>query len=721
MFSRALCLIAAALAVPALAHAYIDPGTTGMVVGGVAGILAWGLLALTILRKQVVRFFKFLFGGAAKHPLIAAIVILVPAGGATAAWLMMGEEEVIPAGQVSGTKFERVLLLGVDGVDPDDVKALMDKGLLPNFEKVAKAGSFKRMTIANPAQSPVVWSSLATGQNPGKHGIFDFIGRDPSRYLPKLAVLKQEATGGYGYPMMAKSMWDHTAANQIPTVVVRWPMTFQPERINGKVLAGLGVPDLRGGLGRYTYFTDAEIADDAEGKDKVVAVEVKDGAIDTVLTGPQTRGITGVKDLTVPLKAKIGADGKSVLVTVGKQNYSITQGGWSGWVDVNFSSGLFGKHRGLVKLHLASAKEPFAMYATPVEIHPDAPVVDFTYPPTYAKDMRDKIGLYHTLGMPEDTKAYGNHHLSEEAFFDMCSSVEAERRAMLLTELERFQKGLLAVVFDTSDRIQHMTPHEGDVEGTAIGRYLIEFDRFLGGVLTKVPADTPVIIFSDHGFSEFKRTVDLNRWLAQNGYLKLDDEGFAKRAAGDNGELYKYVKWEETRAYAIGFAGVFLNIEGREGKGVVPAAERAALAKEIAEKLRGLKDGETPVVHQVYIGPELYQGPEAENAPDIVLGFKPGYRGSWQSAVGGLAEQVFDDNDKLWQRDHIVDPSFVEASLITNFAVNVEQPDVRDLAPTVMSMLGVPIPTEIEGRPLHLQQGQEVARAAATPVAEATP
>lgn len=701
---------------PSIAHAYIDPGTTSMVVGGAAGVIAWSLLIVAFLRRKIWQGLRWSGRQFIKHPLLATLIVALPLLAiAGLVWNGSKEKQVNPA-TITGDHFERVLLIGIDGTDPDDVRSLMDKGLLPNFKRLSKAGSMDAMDIANPAESPVVWSSLASGKNPGGHGIFDFIGRAPQTYLPQLTVLHPEGDG-YSYPLKAKAFWDYTAAAKLPTTIIRWPLTFPPKRIDAKVLAGLGVPDLQGGLGHYSFFTDEKVDPSSDGFANVVPVVVDKNVFTSTLRGPKTRGLTGLKTLTVPLEGKVGADGASVLLSVGKQRYALAEGQWSDWVELSFSSGLFGKTQGLVKFYLVKASAPLQLYASAVELHPDAPAMPFTQPPEYSAELRKKIGLYHTLGMPEDTKAYGNGHLPKKAFFAMCRAVEAERRAMFTSELEHFDRGVLGMVFDTSDRIQHMTPAHDEVEDSAIGQYLIEFDRFLGGVLDKLPANTPVVVFSDHGFSRFDRSVDVNRWLVEQGYLVIDQEAYAQRSPGDNGELFKFVRWDQSRAYAVGFADLYINQQGREGQGIVPAAQAPALAKEIATKLSALQDQGKPVLHKVYLTSDIYQGDSRPEAPDLVLGFKPGYRGSWQSAIGGLSPEVLTDNDKLWQRDHIVDPSFVQGTLITNFPLAVDQPNVLDLAPTVLGLLGLPIPEDMEGQVWYEGASQRMAAMSPKPIA----
>ena len=727
--------------------AYIDPATGGLVLGGLASFLAWAGVGALFLRR-------FFFGAArlAWRPVAAgaraarragpaptAAAVLALGGGAVAIAFavpeLRREDSVPPSAAVpENVTAERVLAIGLDGADPRVIGALFEQGKLPNMKAIADRGSFAPLTIPNPAQSPVVWAALATGQNPGRNGIYDFIGRNPEKYLPKLALLDASRHGGgYKYPIRAKAFWDVATANGVETTVIRWPMTFPPPEIRGRMLAGLGVPDVRGSLGRYTFFTDGEAKAGDEGGGVVQTLELSGGEAKTELGGPQVRGLTGVKTVTTPLTVKVDAAARTATVALGGKTLTIREGTWSDLVDVTFESGLFSKYRGQVRLYLQSVEAPFALLATSVEMHPEAPVVPFTHPPDYAAELSKAIGPFHTLGMPEDTKAYGNGHMDEAGFLALCEKVEAERRAMLLHELGRFDRGVLAVVFDTLDRIQHMTPYAEDLAASPMGRYLIEFDAFLGDVTEKLaqheasaqaegraasgtpPPKTEVILFSDHGFSEFRRAVDLNRWLVETGEMAIDAEKFRARESGTNGELYRFVDWEKTNAYAVGFAGIFVNVKGREGKGKVDPAERRAVAERIRERLSGLTDpanGEK-IVHRVYLREELYEGAQLEEAPDLVIGYKPGYRGSWQSAIGGLHDAVVSDNEKKWQRDHIVDASFVDGTLVTSFRIHAEKPHAFDLAPTFLSLLGLPVPAEMEGRPLNAARTTTAASAGA--------
>ena len=703
MCNRAAAIVALALLAAGPAHAYIDPGTAGLVVGWGATILAWIAITFGLLKVRAYRIGGALWRFCRRHPAAAAACGVVLLGGAGVGGVLAAQESFPFGGEsMRSPTSDRVLLLGLDGVDPKMMRELVDQGVLPNFARLIEQGTLTPLAVPNPPESPVVWASLATGQNPGKHGVYDFIGRDPERYLPQLALQSRGAGGSYKYPLRARTFWDVAAAQGVPATVIRWPMTFPPPEGRVRMLAGLGVPDVRGGLGRYAYFTDRAPVAGEEGADKVVVVTTKDGVVQTELAGPQAWAIGGAKDLKVPLRVEIARDGKSAVAQIGKSTVTLPVGQWSRHVELVFTSGLFKKVAGQVKFLLVSAHEPFALFATAVEIEPDAPVVPFTQPREYAAELKKQIGAYHTLGMPEDTKAFGDGRIDEAQFLAMCRDVEMERRRVLDYELSRFDKGVLAFVFDTSDRIQHMTSFDGNAKETAIGRYLIDFDAYLGGVLARLPEDTAVIVFSDHGFTSFDHAFDLNRWLVDSGYMVIDQAAYDARPAGSAGELYRFVDWSKTRAYAVGFADIFINLRGREKNGVVENAERVALVKEIKEQLAAFVDehGAHPV-HRVYGSDELYNGAEQKSAPDLVVGYSAGTRGSWQSAVGGVSPTVLAKNEKRWQRDHIVDASFVPGTLITNFRLTVDDPHAYDLAPTVLRLLSLPFPAEMDGRPLQ--------------------
>lgn len=204
------------------------------------------------------------------------------------------------------------------------------------------------------------------------------------------------------------------------------------------------------------------------------------------------------------------------------------------------------------------------------------------------------------------------------------------------------------------------------------------------------------MVLSDHGFSGFRYGVDLNRWLEENGYLTLkDDDRDKKNLAG--------VDWSQTRAFAIGLAGLFLNLKGRESHGIVdPDREATDLRKEISGKLGSLTDpaGDRPVVKQVYNAWEAYRGPYRNDAPDLVVGYHDGYRASWETAIGQVSDQVLHRNEKAWSGDHCLDHSLVPGVLFCNREIGDDRPRLMDIGPTVLDMFGVDAPAHMDGKTL---------------------
>lgn len=599
-------------------------------------------------------------------------------------------------------KYKKVLLIGIDGTDPNIMDELMAEGLLPNFVRLKGMGSYLRLETNLPAESPSAWASIATGSNPGKHNVFGFIGRNPKNYIPYLAVLKQKGglTGTKYEPTIGGTpFWKITSDAGIPTTIIRWPMTFPPDEVKGRMLSGLGVPDLAGFLGKYHIYTSEDFDRDAEGAEKVIEVKSDAGVINTKIFGP----ITGRnrEPVAVPMQIKVEAD--SATVSVQGAEHSVGVGEWSDWIRIKFKVGLMRDVFGIARVYLVSA-EPFNMYITSVQIDPENPVVDITYPKGYSKELVDAIGVYNTLGMPEDTKALTEGRMEDDVFLEQSAQVEDERIKMFWYEFDRFSGGVFAFVFDTSDRIMHNFWEETrgsdgkPVINDAVRNYYVGQDKFLGEVLDRMDNETALMVFSDHGFTDFDRSVSINTWLSENGYMLLTKKPDEKHG----GELFEFVDWSGTQAYSLGFTGIYINLKGREGKGIVDKSEKERVMDGLIKKLEKLTDpktGKRAITH-IYKSEDVYEGRFAENAPDIIVGFSPGYRMAWQNAIGGLTPEVFSDNTKKWDGDHIVDPSHVPGVLFTNFKVENKTPHQMDIAPTVLSMLDLKVPEDMDGEVL---------------------
>lgn len=609
-------------------------------------------------------------------------------------------------------RFKRLLILGMDGLDPNVLEEMMDAGELPHFKQLRETGSYARMATSNPSESPVAWASIATGANAGRHGIFDFIVRRPGTYLPDLSLMQpntKNVTGArdkmYLRARKADGFWAHTSKAGIPTNVIRWPGAFPPEEVKGHMFCGLGVPDATGRLGKYSYYTTAPDPHD-EAKEKITAVQWQGDRVVSEMLGPPAKG--GPAKLPIEV-TRVGAD--RVRIALGKAApFELPLKTWSDWVPVAFKLGWFRKTTGYVKFYLEKAQPELQLFATPVQVDPAHPAFPITHPDEYASEMAKLYGPFYTQGMPEDTHAVTDGRIGVDAFLDQCAEVAAERKRMFDHELANFTDGVLAFVFDHSDRIQHLfwstrdKDHPGydadfDVRyGHVLADMYREMDGLLGQALAALEPEDGLMVMSDHGFGSFRRSVQVNTWLVQNGFMGLKD--------GKEGSdtLFRDVDWSKTKAFALGFGSLYINVKGREQHGTVAKGEDyESVAAELIDILQGLTDPATgkPAIHAVYRASDTYQGPQSEHGPDLIIGFAEGYRASWQMAIGGApAGDIFADNTKQWCGDHLVDPTFVPAIFLANFAINRPDMCVEDVAPTALVGMGVTPPETMSGKSL---------------------
>jgi Type I phosphodiesterase / nucleotide pyrophosphatase len=186
-----------------------------------------------------------------------------------------------------GPAITKVIVIGMDGLDPRIVESLLAAGDLPNLASVRARGGLARIATTYPAQTPVAWSTFATGTNPGGHGVFDFLRRDPRTYLPDSGLNRYEQKNPFQQPRAVNlrrgtPVWDHLSGAGVGSVVLRCPCTYPPDRPRERMLSGMGVPDLRGGFGTPTFYSTAEGVAAREGED-FVRVRADGGTVATQL------------------------------------------------------------------------------------------------------------------------------------------------------------------------------------------------------------------------------------------------------------------------------------------------------------------------------------------------------------------------------------------------------------------------------------------------------
>ena len=541
---------------------------------------------------------------------------------------------------------KKVIFLGFDGLDPAVTERLMEAGRLPHFTRLKESGGYSRLRTTFPALSPVAWSTFATGVNPGKHNIFDFLNRDLRTYAPELSSAKVTRKS---VEMRRKSepFWKILGRNHISSTILRVPITFPPEAFNGRLLSAMCTPDLRGTQGSFSHFTARE----------------------GLLQGPDGESVPfRVLHFTLEIQG---------------QEHAVVAGEYTPWIRLKFPSA-----RGIVRFLLMTAEPDFALYATPVQIDPEDPALPISHPRYYAMYLAKLLGSFSTLGMAEDTWALNEGAIDQAAFLAQARDIQGEREAMFFSALDHTRRGVVACVFDTTDRVQHMCFGQTDV----IDALYMDMDRVLGRTMEYVDEGTAVFVLSDHGFCAFRRGVNLNAWLHKEGYLALLGD------VAESGDYFAGVDWARTRAYTFGLGGVYLNLKGREAQGNVAPEDADSLRRELVTRMGGLRDGEEVAIRAVYPATEIYHGPYLGAAPDLIIGYAEGYRASWKAAVGKTTAEVFEDNTKAWCGDHCVDPHLVPGVLFSNRKLEGEDPGIEDMAPTALHLFGVKAPAWMEGK-----------------------
>ncbi|HEY7390905.1 MAG TPA: alkaline phosphatase family protein [Bryobacteraceae bacterium] len=619
-------------------------------------------------------------------------------------------------------KIRKLILLGLDGLDPGLVERYMKAGILPNFAKLAAKGDFRRLRTTFPALSPVAWSTFATGVNPARHNMFDFLNRSLRTYLPELASARVREPrrvlklGRYRIPLSgpivemrrkSRTFWQILGERGIGSTILRVPITFPPQKFHGRMLSAMCTPDLLGTQGTFAFFTTNKANSVMESGNQFPLIP-SDGGYEGRIQGPKNTMIAGGDDLELPFRLMISPP--DATLEIGGERHKLKDGEYSAWMPLLFRAALGIKVRGIARfLYRQTASGP-TLYVTPINIDPEHPALPISHPSFYATYLAKLLGEYATLGMAEDTWALNEGAIDEKAFLDQAYLIYDERRAMFSSALERTRRGVVACVFDTTDRVQHMFFRHLDRPGPysrTIEELYRRADELVGETLAHVDEHTVLFVLSDHGFARFERGVNLNTWLCENGYL-----GWKPGASG-GGQYLKDIDWSRTRAYTFGLAGIYINQKGREAEGIVDRREAAELKRELAARLTGLRDpGRMQVaIRKAWPSDALYTGPYLDAAPDLVIGYEDGYRASWDAVVGKLSAEVFDDNRKAWSGDHSIDPNLVPGVLFSNRKIAAEDPGIEDMAPTALDLFGIPIPAYMEGRPvLSAEPAREAAK-----------
>ncbi|MBI5951021.1 MAG: alkaline phosphatase family protein [Chloroflexi bacterium] len=554
----------------------------------------------------------------------------------------------------------KTILLGFDSFDPAVFEDMAGKNKLPHLSKFVEAGGYSRFEVCAPPQTEVSWTSIATGSDPGGHGIFDFVHRDPSTYAPYVSILPMKKTAmgeQFTPPYIAKTLFEEAAGMGYPATALWWPAMFpaRPE-LPVNTIPGLGTPDIRGQLGVGTLFTTEE---EKKAKTAVVRLESNGkGRYSALLNGPTVKGKSGLQPATLPLTLDV-IDSNLAKLTIGDTQLQLRVGEWSDIVEVKFKAGMLFNIHAITRAILTSLNGVVRLYTLPLQIHPLYALSHYSSSKSFAKKLWQEVGPYLTLGWPQDTTGLEDSCISDDQFLALCCLIFERRKQIFFHLLDTFKEGVLASIFDDLDRVQHMFYHDHLDVAQA---WYQKLDAFVGEVnqrTSKWSGKYNYLVMSDHGFTTYKQKIHLNRWLVDNHYLVLKDGAI-------DGDLSN-VDWSQTKAYAVGLNSLYLNVAGREGQGIVPAGEIEPLLADLQRKLTEWKDASgANAIQRVRLKHETYNGAYTRLGPDLVIGYAPGYRASSETGLGKIPQALIEPNHDHWGADHCVDSEVVPGVIFAN-------------------------------------------------------
>ena len=576
----------------------------------------------------------------------------------------------------------KTIIIGFDAFDPTFFERLHSQGKLPNLGEYVANKGYARLAVANPAQSEVSWTSIATGMNPGEHGLFDFVHRNPANYALHVSLLptSKSALGvQFVPPHNAYTVFEHAVEMGYPATTLWWPATFPARRQSPvRTIPGLGTPDILGRLGVGTFFQL-----DPNPADKTTKTNVENLAQDGKqkahgsLKGPLLKSKNS-NDKQASLAFEIEwIDDDNARLQIDKKIIPLQKNRWSPFIELVFKLRLGVSVRAITQVLLTENSHGPGLYFLPLQIHPQKAVWPYANPGGFAKGLWKNIGPFHTLGWPQDTTALDEGFIQDEHFLNLCDAILESREKVFMSQIQDFEEGILAIVFDSLDRLQHMFRRDRE---DVVESWYLKLDALFGRIVDQIQKnghkDARILALSDHGFNSFDYKVHLNRRLIEQDYL-------VPSSAEDRGGLQD-VLWQKTRAYAIGLSSIYLNRSGREKDGIVTESEQASLTARIKDDLLSWKGPDNrPVVRTVWTCEEAFHGPLTPFAPDLVVGFNAGYRASGQTGLGNWEAHALEKNLDHWGADHCIDPGLVPGVLFANTSLeqfpNPSYADVPDL------------------------------------------
>jgi predicted AlkP superfamily phosphohydrolase/phosphomutase len=620
----------------------------------------------------------------------------------------------------------KLIVLAVEGLDPELTERLIQSGRAPHLAELARGRGLVRVTSTPGADATSAWASFATGTNPGKHGLFDLVMPDALTGRPSAKLLTRKASarfpGGwwsegaaYQTVRVGDPFWTRLGRADIRSAVLFVPGTFPPEPIPlGTSIAGTPLPDWAGGMGSGYTWLASDVAPGQVGPTRYGG-RVERLAFSRNVAYATLVGIREPERVDLPLTITWNPEARSANIEVGGASVYLAEGQQSRWIAVSVRLNLLTRVRGLLRLHLVKAGNDVQLYVSPIQWHPDQPPSATSYPADAASALFDRLGEYRTLAWPEASWAVADGYLPEAQFLAAQDETFTDRAAALMNRVESGDWDLIVAgveCLDTTARLMWRTLDPGHAAydpavtarfGGAIERAYVKLDELVGQLRARLPADADVALVSTYGVYTARHLVDLNRWLTDEGLLKWTAPPAAVTLASlaDATLWADSVDWAHTSARAMGAGRIYLNVRGRDPRGVVaPGAAYEALVAHLRERLETLTDPMSGrrVVARVRTADEAYAGPLAAQGPDLVITFSPGYRASFDSMLGGMAAAAIAPNTERWSAEHAsVDEGTVPGVWLSTIPLSSDVISVMDVGPTVLQYFGRPVPPGSDG------------------------
>jgi predicted AlkP superfamily phosphohydrolase/phosphomutase len=522
----------------------------------------------------------------------------------------------------------KTIVIGVDGMDPGFVEAHWSA--LPNLDRLRHRGGFTRLRTTTPPQSPVAWSTFITGLEPDRHGIYDFVHFDrATKQITSSTTEIRESPwqlplGPYVLPLAAPQVISNRHGSpfwKASATVIRMPTNYPPAPI-GHALSGMGTPDLRGTLGMFSFFTEAN-------NHGVISIE-----------GPPNTLRRDHAPTHASLTVDVDPERPIALLQIGNTRAILKQGEWSEWLPVDFPLIPLVSVRGMFRVYAKRLHPGFELYVSAIDADPLAPALPISYPGSFSKRIAQEAGRFYTTGTAQDTSALRQGVFTLPEFLEQTRWVLTDERRLFTYTLKHFEDGLLFFYFSSVDQNSHILWGKHDAE---LLRIYQAIDEAIGEATAAHP-DADFVILSDHGFTTFDRAVNLNTWLFSQGWLALKGP--------------TEIDWANTKAYAVGLNALYVF--------------DPSLLDKITQELLAFRD---PVNGRAVVKAV----PRTAHGPDLIVGYAPGYRASWETGLGQTPRTILEDNNDAWIADHCINAADVPGVLFTSFPFPVANPGLADV------------------------------------------